>query len=193
MLVATPLISQVPILDRPEERSQLTCPKGHSSPKYMFQSSIAPKNDRNLMIYWLDCEISQPFQSSIAPKNDRNHAHQKHPLYRGVPILDRPEERSQLLRACSRSLFKKFQSSIAPKNDRNRSAVLSWIQTVWFQSSIAPKNDRNRWPRPQRLEYAPSSFQSSIAPKNDRNFEARERSGFIDRVPILDRPEERSQ
>ena len=61
-----------------------------------FQSSIAPKNDRN----GKDRRLTSPsnwFQSSIAPKNDRNIAY------------------------CltAKDFYIAFQSSIAPKNDRN--------------------------------------------------------------------------
>ena len=84
----------------------------------MFQSSIVPKNDRNLArvvqkdmpeVPILDRpeERSQSsgdwvgvrravFQSSIVPKNDRNSNHRRSGLFLClVPILDRPEERSQ--------------------------------------------------------------------------------------------------
>ena len=60
--------SEVPILDRPEERSQ--CRSRSRSAVDEFQSSIAPKNDRNDQIaLWRFIPV--------------------------VPILDRPEERSQ--------------------------------------------------------------------------------------------------
>ena len=39
-----------------------------------------------------------PFQSSIAPKNDRNSYLLRARWYSRVPILDRPEERSQCRR-----------------------------------------------------------------------------------------------
>ena len=59
----------VPILDRPEERSQCEL-RNECGCEYQFQSSIAPKNDRN-------------FGADLRIQEDR------------VPILDRPEERSQ--------------------------------------------------------------------------------------------------
>ena len=85
-----------------------------------------------------------------------------------VPILDRPEERSQ-----------------SPPGN-----ILGPNQE--FQSSIAPKNDRNSWPQIQILK-RPGWFQSSIAPKNDRNSLKVKASSMTYLVPILDRPEERSQ
>ena len=64
----------------------------------------------------------------------------------GVPILDRPEERSQFPSchgAGKTFLCAVFQSSIAPKNDRNHVKGQRPTMLSKFQSSIAPKNDRN--------------------------------------------------
>ena len=61
----------VPILDRPEERSQSDLFDEHGE-DFEFQSSIAPKNDRNLYQRTRRREEKIRFQSSIAPKNDRN-------------------------------------------------------------------------------------------------------------------------
>ena len=87
----------------------------------MFQSSIAPKNDRNIEVPQHPLRTAM-FQSSIAPKNDRNVVLKRSsPIKAGVPILDRPEERSQLPSLwVSVAQSGMFQSSIAPKNDRNR-------------------------------------------------------------------------
>ena len=86
----------------------------------MFQSSIAPKSDRNLINQSIVLSVLVLFQSSIAPKSDRNvttitaiipttiGSNPRSPrraiaiLFNAcgpqsfsVPILDRPEERSQ--------------------------------------------------------------------------------------------------
>ena len=60
----------VPILDRPEERPQST-PNGTKLRTAEFQSSIAPKSDRNVVSVD-DRALTALFQSSIAPKSDRN-------------------------------------------------------------------------------------------------------------------------
>ena len=64
-----------------------------------------------------------------------------------VPILDRPEERSQFKQVLESDVLGLFQSSIAPKNDRNCHCRMDLRAIPQFQSSIAPKNDRNRWMR----------------------------------------------
>ena len=61
--------SAVPILDRPEERPQSLRVRGFRCPRW-FQSSIAPKSDRNI-----DASVAETVLN--------------------VPILDRPEERPQ--------------------------------------------------------------------------------------------------
>ena len=67
-----PLIfDTVPILDRPEERPQFDRFGVTEFQRITFQSSIAPKSDRNCGFQFLFC------------------------LARQVPILDRPEERPQ--------------------------------------------------------------------------------------------------
>jgi hypothetical protein len=60
------------------------------------------------------------FQSSIAPKDDRNlRANPEACLQVIVPILDRPEGRPQLGEERVLFIDLGFQSSIAPKDDRN--------------------------------------------------------------------------
>ena len=60
-----------------------------------FQSSIAPKSDRNFL-WMLNKLTMRLFQSSIAPKSDRNDYPRPLTTFgRQVPILDRPEERPQ--------------------------------------------------------------------------------------------------
>ena len=85
--------SIVPILDRPERQSQ--CAIGVATP-------------------W---EIV--FQSSIAPKGNRNSPRQLHQAIESVPILDRPERQSQCGWKRSIMANRGFQSSIAPKGNRN--------------------------------------------------------------------------
>ena len=111
---------------------------------------------------------TQWFQSSIAPKSDRNPLGGLVVGCVVVPILDRPEERPQSGVPGVSGLWSFwFQSSIAPKSDRNLCAVRSRFENRLFQSSIAPKSDRNSIAHvalSDRLK-----FQSSIAPKSDRN------------------------
>ena len=115
---STPTPGTVPILDRPEGRPQHASliwqmgslssnprsPRRATATRYpphpalrptLFQSSIAPKGDRNGLPSSLPTEDFL-FQSSIAPKGDRNlivHYTTKTGL--PVPILDRPEGRPQ--------------------------------------------------------------------------------------------------
>ena len=135
----------VPILDRPEERPQcqgskqniflLFCSNPRSPRRATailnsisqpiaggFQSSIAPKSDRNCAEFNLWGRVFL-FQSSIAPKSDRNqHVIPVDELHI-VPILDRPEERPQFIGRSSSLAVWMFQSSIAPKSDRNLTSV----------------------------------------------------------------------
>ena len=96
------LTVEVPILDRPEERSQfkemIQLGKTDQVPILDRPEERSQSADRAYL-------PSHPvFQSSIAPKNDRNDFHMALKLAKAfVPILDRPEERSQfevLVRGC---------------------------------------------------------------------------------------------
>ena len=86
----------VPILDRPEERSQSNYRLGGS----VITRSSNPRSPRRtiaIRLIFPRSLIILSFQSSIAPKNDRNSIGTYHLHPRTVPILDRPEERSQSL------------------------------------------------------------------------------------------------
>ncbi len=87
------MVKPVPILDRPEGRPQLEASCLDCG--VLFQSSIAPKDDRNGTAV-RTCSNFLGFQSSIAPKDDRN-----------------------LVADWQRKADQMFQSSIAPKDDRN--------------------------------------------------------------------------
>ena len=90
-----------------------------------FQSSIAPKSDRNL------CDLAGFEFNALVPILDRpeerpQYLWQGKDLVRGkVPILDRPEERPQFKQSLNLFDRKLFQSSIAPKSDRNDRLVRS--------------------------------------------------------------------
>ena len=165
----------------------------------LFQSSIAPKNDRNELNSAVGSRLGQ-FQSSIAPKNDRNDGGSLIcRLVIPVPILDRPEERSQFLISWTYFPNSRFQSSIAPKNDRNHtvsregscsssnprsprrtiaiSRVLPDRQTRKVPILDRPE-ERSQWEILRSLKGPAIEFQSSIAPKNDRN-----RSGGLQSGP----------
>ena len=160
----------VPILDRPERRSQSgLCVDVHR--KYGFQSSIAPKDDRNSMLILrlkpkycsnprsprktiaiVPTKINPPprcpFQSSIAPKDDRNWVIDFGRLGLIVPILDRPERRSQSFPTSDRRST--VPQSSNPRSPRKTIAISENMAIggdgFTFQSSIAPKDDRNQRP-----------------------------------------------
>ena len=111
----------VPILDRPEERSQYD-PRIPIDRATVFQSSIAPKNDRNLQGVWGFHLLR--FQSSIAPKNDRNSAFDRLVAIADVPILDRPEERSQSCHTLG--LINSFRSN--PRSPRRTIAIFPRVR-----------------------------------------------------------------
>ena len=131
----------VPILDRPEERSQWL-DRASTAFTLGFQSSIAPKNDRNADLFTIttfrECSNPRSPRRTIAMQKGSQKADPS-----PVPILDRPEERSQFPRFISITNIFRFQSSIAPKNDRNGFWDQIKFEDAKFQSSIAPKNDRN--------------------------------------------------
>ena len=77
------------------------------------------------------------FQSSIVPKNDRNLSITSLKPLIEVPILDRPEERSQLSGLTMGVGQIEFQSSIVPKNDRNKTSP-----TLVTITKIVPILDR---------------------------------------------------
>ena len=155
------------------------------------------------------------FQSSIAPKDDRNPPPGPNPIFPYVPILDRPERRSQYQSRKSRLSPQSFQSSIAPKDDRNTPRLGQCQSNCLFQSSIAPKDDRNLiWgtiamgdcvpilDRPERRSQCPirRSIVLSMKRSNPRSprktIAIHDGETCADRVigvPILDRPERRSQ
>ena len=84
----------------------------------LFQSSIAPKGDRNVSPQ--DCRQRGQFQSSIAPKGDRNNA--------------------------LSSLLEQQEHGSNPRSPRRATATRNTGENaIWlmFQSSIAPKGDRN--------------------------------------------------
>ena len=108
-----------------------------------------------------------------------------------VPILDRPEERSQSDRP-NGSL--KIVEGSNPRSPR---------RTIAISVRTGFEVNRSSNPRSPRRTIAISLgstrgqtkqlFQSSIAPKNDRNVYTRSFTLLHLDVPILDRPEERSQ
>ena len=103
----------VPILDRPERRSQSPIPTPAPQP-ISFQSSIAPKDDRNMSLT-MTAHMTL-FQSSIAPKDDRNLL--RLPLRVSisfVPILDRPERRSQFVKATLKGIDKFCSNPRSPR------------------------------------------------------------------------------
>ena len=179
----------VPILDRPEERPQSSVQLICWLDMQAFQSSIAPKSDRNTIVIMVwgffpfqssiapksdrnqegqHCKNLKPmFQSSIAPKSDRNiHVPSTHST-RIVPILDRPEERPQ---------WRAIESSAVEKGSNPRSP----------RRATAIPNPDHRWseqfvPILDRPEERPQCKSLSIG------------AAKYVHVPILDRPEERPQ
>ena len=158
----------VPILDRPEERSQ----SPRFTPWTRPRSSNPRSPRRTIAIYLIG--VRRYIHSSSNPRSPR----------RTIAIGGY------------------FTTSLCftgsnPRSPRRTIAIACLpgfrSQVVRFQSSIAPKNDRNQGRRSDLLSSL--QFQSSIAPKNDRNHGKRSRPGRNHQkfVPILDRPEERSQ
>ena len=158
----------VPILDRPEERSQWAC-LGRAIGRFL---SSNPRSSRRTIA------ISRA-------------VHVRCFGWR-VPILDRPEERSQCFVDCSFTKRFGFQSSIVPKNDRNpiRQKQYDKPDKVPILDRPEERSQSDLLSMPMNAE---DMFQSSIVPKNDRNFGSRLSVASKRSVPILDRPEERSQ
>ena len=154
----------VPILDRPEERSQYDA------------RTVAIANSG--------------FQSSIAPKNDRNYTARVGGRRVMVPILDRPEERSQS-GATVTYMFDRVPILDRPEERSQSSAMPDRTALVGFQSSIAPKNDRNA--RDER--FAQCQYRVPILDRPEERSQSPSQITTPTRtsVPILDRPEERSQ
>ena len=132
-----------------------------------FQSSIAPKSDRN--------EQRDEMKSAIAGSNPRSprrataipgtfayfigalSSNPRSPRratainIKGVPILyvygsnPRSPRRATAISTIEllREIVARFQSSIAPKSDRNELERRVMKVKTLFQSSIAPKSDRN--------------------------------------------------
>ena len=163
----TPCRCRVPILDRPEERPQSEIP-GYWMFFWRFQSSIAPKSDRN---------VDKVRVYSIAPT---------------VPILDRPEERPQ----CRGRLIVPIAGICSnPRSPRRATAIHLDTQRLAPYRCSNPRSPRrataiDRWNHRDRTL---TRFQSSIAPKSDRNAMVVTPLGAVLLVPILDRPEERPQ
>ena len=86
--------SRVPILDRPEERSQSPLHHPHTH-QNRGSNPRSPRRTIAIVNDVLFLRSADEFQSSIAPKNDRNRNRRRHQQHDLVPILDRPEERSQ--------------------------------------------------------------------------------------------------
>ena len=177
----------VPILDRPEERPQFygflrRWARVSSNPRSprratampvatvlgagleAFQSSIAPKSDRNLRHRQRHKHVK--FQSSIAPKSDRNLTKPKIPT---------------------------SHASSNPRSPRRATAIVkSTIGALPVLGSNPRSPRRATAIRPRILSINGHEFQSSIAPKSDRNWLGEiDTQQFV--VPILDRPEERPQ
>ena len=109
------------------------------------------------------------FQSSIAPKDDRNQPSFGGVFgFVGVPILDRPERRSQSDLLSSLGLSGLVPILDRPERRSQFSTIAQGVSALKFQSSIAPKDDRNPEVSPGKVIIL--EFQSSIAPKDDRNF-----------------------
>ena len=133
------------------------------------------------------------FQSSIVPKNDRNAVA---PLSCNCHNLSRSNPRSSrrtIAMGFSKPSFFKlsvFQSSIVPKNDRND----RWDPIHRVENGSNPRSSRRTIAMPGGMDELRRimKFQSSIVPKNDRNSSESKLSAGLS-VPILDRPEERSQ
>ena len=127
---------------RSPRRATAISPDSNNPQTSWFQSSIAPKSDRNGGLC-VSSTSAAGFQSSIAPKSDRN-ARLAHDSEDGrtVPILDRPEERPQW-RSC---LGERPYVGSNPRSPRRATAIISHLRHLLgcqFQSSIAPKSDRN--------------------------------------------------
>src|SRR5258707_857252 len=109
------------------------------------------------------------FQSSLRPKAERNIITGiNHDRSRRVSILAPPEGGAQLLeRLCLRPVGPLFQSSLRPKAERNalRGAVLRSAQKV---SILAPpEGGAQPWAADQYAKI--QLFQSSLRPKAERN------------------------
>ena len=182
-------MSFVPILDRPEERSQ-SIPDGSQLQRGLsFQSSIAPKNDRNHLLGPTDYLLKVPI---LDRPEERSQYHVASSGADGVsvPILDRPEERSQ----SGHSEGPQPTEGSNPRSPRRTIAIT--VEQTRLAASLGsnPRSPRRTiaiaTPPPSDPE---NEFQSSIAPKNDRNVASMVMKMAALKVPILDRPEERSQ
>ena len=161
------MLRRVPILDRPEERSQFRTVESHLQQLREFQSSIAPKNDRN----WSTRSLLYCSESSNPRSPRRTIAMNRLELIESrvqVPILDRPEERSQ-----SDSIHHRRWTLMRsnPRSPRRTIAMVGFKNSSSWSQSSNPRSPRRTIAI--RLRFCPAwiafKFQSSIAPKNDRN------------------------
>ena len=156
----------------------------------MFQSSIAPKNDRNAQAVTIGA-------SGGVPILDRPEERSQSYFYVNddwslVPILDRPEERSQLSE--HRSGFQPnclFQSSIAPKNDRN--AAQTAAADLAAEVPILDRPEERSQSAGLRIMFTPVASSNPRSPRRTIAMTGVSRTSIERYVPILDRPEERSQ
>ena len=158
-------MSFVPILDRPEERSQ-SIPDGSQLQRGLsFQSSIAPKNDRNHLLGPTDYLLKVPI---LDRPEERSQYHVASSGADGVsvPILDRPEERSQ----SGHSEGPQPTEGSNPRSPRRTIAIT--VEQTRLAASLG-SNPRS----PRRTIAIKTLIQKADAIG----------------VPILDRPEERSQ
>ena len=133
---------QVPILDRPEERSQY--PIGRLSRSFLHVPILDRPEERSQ--YLTSTSITDD-RCSSNPRSPRRtiaiwtRFQRRKSLT--VPILDRPEERSQLTYVTAIDREKIVPILDRPEERSQSHLALSRERETLFQSSIAPKNDRN--------------------------------------------------